>query len=193
MSDNLLLTALHTRRSVLANTMCEPGPNAEQIADILKAAHRVPDHGKIGPWRFIVFQGEQRTHFGQLLSKRFAEREPATTDKLLGFEAFRFLRAPVVIGVTSNPDRNHKVPVWEQELSAGAACQNILLAAQALGFSAQWLTEWYAFDGHINAQLGLNEGERVAGFIYIGTASEAPSERVRPELNERVVYWKAND
>ncbi|WP_370979209.1 nitroreductase [Agaribacterium sp. ZY112] len=191
MSNSPLLEALHTRRSVLANNMCAPGPSDEQIQDILKAAHRVPDHGKIGPWRFWVFQGQARADFGNILRQRFAEREPKASEKLLEFEALRFLRAPVVIAVSSKPNPEHKVPVWEQELSAGAACQNILLAAKALGFYSQWITEWYAFDQQINAELGLEEHERIAGFIYIGSAKDTPSERARPDLNERVSYWKA--
>ncbi|WP_096084719.1 nitroreductase family protein [Agaribacterium haliotis] len=189
MSSNTLLNALHSRRSVLANNMCEPGPNDEELHDILKAAHRVPDHGKIGPWRFFVFRGDKRAEFGAILKLRFAQKENSASAKLLEFEAQRFMRAPIVIGVSSNPNLQHKVPVWEQELSAGAACQNILLAAQALGFKAQWVTEWYAFDEDINKVLELNENERMAGFIYIGSTKEEPSERVRPDLNERIIHW----
>lgn len=189
MTENTVINALHTRRSVLAANMAEPGPSAEQIDSILAAAHRVPDHGKLGPWRFIIFQGEARSRFGEALGKRFLETCPGANEKQLEFESARFMRAPVVISVISSITPEHKVPVWEQELSAGAACQNILLAASAFGFGAQWLTEWYAFDKKIDSELGLTESERVAGFIYIGSFDEKPKERVRPELASRVSFY----
>ncbi len=188
MSDNHLIEALLTRRSVLAKNLAEPGPTQEQLATILAAAHRVPDHGKIGPWRFIIFSGERRAEFGQLLRSRFAEMNPQAPESLIEAEADRFTRAPLVVGVVSSPIK-HKVPTWEQELSAGAACQNMLLASHALGYGAQWLTEWYAFDKVIDAALGLKEKERMAGFIYIGSVNEAPKERNRPSLDERVSYF----
>ena len=189
MIDNPVLNTLLTRRSVLAANMTEPGPNKEQLQIILEAGHRVPDHGKIGPWRFIVFQNEAREAFGEILRNRFQEIDTEATDKLLNFETQRFMRAPLIIAVISSPVE-HKVPEWEQVLAAGAVCQNILLAASALGYCSQWLTEWYAFDEKIAAELGLGEKEKVAGYIYIGTAKEPPKERARPSLADRMSYWK---
>ena len=178
------------RRSVLVKEMQEPGPNQEQIETILRTAHRVPDHGKIGPWKFIVFQGDARLSFGKTLEEIYKQENPEAKPELLEFQRNIIARAPVVIAVASTPDTEHKVPVWEQELSAGAACQNILITATAMGFGAQWITEWYSFNQDVNKALGLNDKDRIAGFIYIGSYENPPKERVRPELSERVVYWK---
>jgi len=180
------LEFLLSRRSVTANELHEPGPDQAQLDLILRAAHRVPDHGKIGPWRFVIFQGEARERFGNLLEQRFRQIDPEATQKLLNFERNRFLRAPLIIGVISSPAKHPKAPEWEQILSTGAACQNILLAAHSLGYGAQWLTEWYAFDEVIAKQLSLTSAEKIAGFIYIGSYDKPPSERVRPDLNERI-------
>ncbi len=183
---------LLTRRSVMANDLCEPGPGEQEIETILKAAHRVPDHGKIGPWRFILFTGNARREFGNVLADIAQKNNPEITEKLVNFERERFTRAPLVIAVISSVDVNHpKIPQWEQVLSVGAACQNILLAATSLGYGAQWLTEWYAYDKAVHEALGLNADEKPAGFIYIGSFVNKPEERVRPDLMERVSYWKA--
>ena len=185
-------SALHlltTRRSVSVKDMREPGPSPEQITQLLAAAHRVPDHGKLGPWRFIVFQGEARVQFGQKLADIHAQRFPDFDDKCREVEKGRLTRAPLVIAVVSSVLENHKVPVWEQQLSAGAACQNLLLAAHAQGFGAQWLTEWYSYSPEVERLLEFAPSERLAGFIYIGSYDEAPGERVRPPLAERVSYY----
>lgn len=190
MNTPTLIQALLARRSVLANNLCEPGPNEEECASILAAGHRVPDHGKLGPWRFILFQQNARKDFGQVLLQRFAHLNPEASNKLLAFEADRFMRAPLVVAVISSP-KEHKVPQWEQVLSAGAVCQNILLACGALNYSAQWLTEWYAYDEGVAKALNMAPSEKIAGFIYVGSASETPSERVRPDLQERIQSWQA--
>lgn len=184
-----VIDALLTRRSVTAKDMIEPGPSREQLDIILQAGHRVPDHGKIGPWRFIIFEGEARAKFGQHLAKIFARKNEDVKDKLLDFEADRFNRAPTVVAVISSPVDHPKVPVWEQELAAGAVCMNMLHATHAQGFVGQWLTEWYAFDDDVNSLLALTPQERVAGFMYIGRCATPPSERVRPELADRISYW----
>lgn len=182
---------LYRRRSVMANDLCEPGPDKDQIEMILRAAHRVPDHGKIGPWRFILFTGDARRDFGNVLADIARKNNPEITEKLLNFEQERFTRAPLVIAVISSVDAEHpKIPRWEQELSVGAACQNILLAASALDFGAQWLTEWYTYDETVHDALGLKANEKPAGFIYIGRFLNKPDERVRPDLLERISYWK---
>ena len=175
---------LLSRRSGSAKAMGEPGPSKSQVRKILQAGARAPDHGKLFPWRFIIFEGKGRARFGDILGAVLeAEGE---RPKQIEEERQRFLRAPLVIGVISAAREQIKIPVWEQELSAGAVCQNILIAAHALGFVGNWLTEWYAYHPAVKEGLGLKSGERVAGFIYIGTAKEELEERVRPEL-EKIV------
>ncbi len=175
---------LLTRRSGSAKAMKAPGPSKSQIDEILRAGARAPDHGKLFPWRFIVFEGKGRERFGEILAGVMeAEGE---RDKQVEEERGRLLRAPLVIGVISSAREQHKVPVWEQELSAGAVCQNILIAATALGFVGNWLTEWYAYHPAVKEKMGLKPGERVAGFIYIGTARDELEERPRPEMDKIV-------
>lgn len=183
------LDLLLKRRSVVANKLGPPGPDAGQLRDILTAAARVPDHKKLVPWRFVVFEGEARARFGKVLAEACAENEPDAGATRIETEARRFVRAPVVVAVISRVVDNPGVPEWEQVLSAGAACQNLLTAANACGFSGQWITEWYAFDEKVRAALGLEQNERVAGFIYIGTAQEPPEERDRPDLDAITIYW----
>lgn len=181
---------LLVRRSVTASEMCEPGPTENEVQQILAAAHRVPDHGKIGPWRFVIFQGAARDAFSKKLSEIFAKENPEASEKLLQFESERLTRAPLVIAVVASPDKEHaKIPEWEQLLSVGAACQNILVAALALGYGAQWLTEWYSYSDNVNSLLELKSSEKIAGFIYIGSYKNKPDERVRPDLQERLQYW----
>ena len=185
-----VLTFLARRRSTLARAMAGPGPDKEQLNLILRIAARVPDHRKLAPWRFILFQGASRATFGTYLAAKLHEDNPELAEDRIQFEGERFLRAPVVVGVVSSPrDCPRGTPKWEQELSAGAVCQNMLLAARASGFAAQWLTEWYAFDLSIAKILGLTDSERIAGFIYMGTATEQPLERPRPELPNLITSW----
>lgn len=178
------LDLLLSRRSGSAKAMEGPGPSEQELAQILKAGARVPDHGKLFPWRFIVFEGQARARFGDLLAgilEAEGERE-----KQIEEERQRFLRAPVVVGVVSAAREQIKIPVWEQELSAGAVCQNILVAAHALGFVGNWLTEWYAYHPKVKEKIGLKPGERMAGFIYIGKSSVELEERPRPEMDKIV-------
>jgi len=177
------------RRSFSAKAMVPPGPDDAQLDLVLRAGHRVPDHGKLGPWRFIVIRGDARERLGAVAAGLVRADDPAADPVRLEVERTRFLRAPVVVCVTSRTVPA-KVPEWEQVLSAGAACQNILLAAHALGFGANWLTEWPAYDARFRGALGLAEGERVAGFIYIGSAVSSPEERVRPALADVVSEWR---
>ena len=181
------LDLLLSRRSGSAKAMSEPGPSKEQLAAILKAGARAPDHGKLFPWRFIVFQGDGRERFGRMLGEILeAEGE---RERQIDEETKRFLRAPLVVAVISAAREQHKIPVWEQELSAGAVCQNLLIAATASGFVAQWVTEWYAYHPTVKERLGLKPGERVAGFIYIGTSTVELEERPRPEIDKIVSYY----
>lgn len=176
-AETLALLAL--RRSTAAKHMSEPGPSPEQRDALIQLGARVPDHGKLFPWRFVVFEGEARARFGDILEARLRELEPDGPDKRYDLERNRFLRAPTVVAVISRVRPEHKIPEWEQVLSAGAACQNLLIGASAMGFAAQWLTEWYAYDDVTTQALGLGENERVAGFIYLGTATQDAEERKR--------------
>lgn len=182
------LALLARRRSTVAKDMGEPGPTPDQLDTLIRIGARTPDHGKLFPWRFVVFEGEARAAFSEKLEARFRELEPEAPLERFALERSRFLRAPVVIAVVSDTIENHKIPEWEQILSAGAVCQNLLVAAAAMGFGAQWLTEWYAYDKVMKAELGLEPGERVAGFVYIGTA-QAPGQE-RPRKAPRVSRWK---
>lgn len=177
------------RRSAKALTMVEPGPDEDELRTILAAGARVPDHGKLAPWRFVVFRGQARAAFGAELARIHAAAQPGATEDQISFEANRFTRAPVVVAVVSRVTPGIKIPEWEQVLSAGAVCQNMLVAATALGFGAQWLTEWYAFDAQVNAVLGLGANEKVAGFIYLGSESVPKDERPRPVLAEITSEW----
>ena len=181
------LDLLLSRRSGSAKAMGNPGPSRQQLADILKAGARVPDHGKLFPWRFVVFEGDARGRFGDVLAQVLEAEDERS--KQIEDERNRFLRAPAVIGVVSSARESIKIPVWEQELSAGAVCQNILIAAHASGFVGNWLTEWYAYHPKVKEKIGLKPGERIAGFIYIGTATVELEERPRPEMDKIVSYF----
>ena len=189
--SNPIIDLLLTRRSVSANSLGEPGPNEPELELILRAASRVPDHKKLVPWRFLLFQGEARAKFGKVLAEicRAEERDPGQFR--LENEASRFLRAPLVIAVISRVVKNQAAPEWEQILSAGAACQNLVIAATALGYGVQWITEWCGYSKGVRQALRLADNERVAGFVYIGTAKEKPEERERPALADIVAAWGA--
>jgi len=146
----------------------------------------VPDHGKLAPWRFVVLAGDARARLGATVAEAFLARQPDAQLPSIEAERGRLLRAPTVVAVVSAPVLNPKVPEWEQVLSAGAVCHQLLLAANALGFAAQWITEWYGYDHRVLAALGLKGGERLAGFVYLGTAREAAEERARPDLAAKV-------
>jgi nitroreductase len=181
------LDLLLSRRSGSAKAMTEPGPSKKQLADILKAGARAPDHGKLFPWRFLVIEGKGRARAGDILAEVMeAEGE---REKQVEEERGRFLRAPVVVAVISAAREQHKIPVWEQELSAGAVCQNLLIAATASGLVAQWVTEWYAYHPVVKERLGLKAGERIAGFVYIGTAKDELEERPRPDMDRIVTVF----
>lgn len=186
---NPAIDLLLTRRSVSANSLTDPGPSAEELELMLRAAARVPDHKKLVPWRFLLFQGEARGAFGKALAEicRAEQKEEGTFR--LENEAKRFLRAPLVIAVISRVVKNPAAPDWEQILSVGAACQNLILAATALGYGANWITEWYGYSDGVRTLLRLAPNERVAGFVYVGTPKEKPAERDRPNLDDIVTTW----
>lgn len=185
-----MLTCLRLRRSTPADFMLEPGPDAVVLQDMLTIAARVPDHRRVVPFRFIVFEGKARETFGEALERAYVANEPEAEESRIEKERNRFMRAPVVVAVISSVNREHRTPEWEQILSAGAACQNLLLAASAHGFAAQWITEWYAYDKRIRQALALQSHEQVAGFVYIGTAREDPKERARPDMETIVQNYE---
>jgi len=178
------LALLARRRSTKAIALAEPGPGAAEIAALLDLASRVPDHGKLGPWRFLVIAGEGRARAGAAMAEALGADAQDSA-----FERARFLRAPVVVAVISNAAPHPKIPEWEQVLSAGAACFALLAAAHAMGFAGCWLTEAPAYDPRARAALGLAEHERVAGFVYLGTATVAPTERARPDAASRTAWF----
>jgi nitroreductase len=185
------LELLLTRRSAKAAMLREPGPDPAQLTTILTAAARVPDHNKLVPWRFVVFEGEARAAFGRVLVTACAaeEKEPPSAMRL-ETERTRLLRAPTVVAVVSRVTPNRAAPEWEQILSCGAVCQNLALAANALGFDTCWLTEWYSYSPGVRAALDLATNEKLAGFIYIGTASERQADRERPDLASILTRWQ---
>ncbi len=183
------LDLLLSRRSGSAKSMTGPGPSPEELRTILTAGARVPDHKKLFPWRFIIFEGDGRKRMGELLAKVTAEDDPKASEERLAMERHRFTRAPVVVGVVSRVRENIPIPMWEQELSAGAVCQNMLLAAHAMGYVGNWITEWCAFDNKVRDGLGLTSGERIAGFLYFGKPGEPLEERARPNLDDLITHF----
>ena len=180
-----LLSFMATRRSASAVTLAEPAPGDDDVADLIRLAARAPDHGKLAPWRFIVLRGEDKAAVAARLEALAQSRGDARAAAKLA----KLKIPPMGIAVVSAP-RPHDVPEWEQVLSAGAVCTGLLYAAQALGYGANWITDWYAYDGEAKAVLGLNPGENVAGFIFIGTAKEPPMERERPDSAALTTVWK---
>ncbi len=176
-----LLHVLRQRRSVPSRLLTEPGPDAGQLQALLETAVRVPDHGRLTPWRLIAVRGEQRQGLGELLARRSLERDPAAAPAVVEKDRQRFNHAPLVLVVVAQLQAGHKIPEQEQLLSGGALCLSLLQSAQALGFAGQWLTGWAAYDPVVASALGLAQNERVLGFIHIGTASEEVPERDRPD------------
>ena len=191
MSANAVLRDyLLTRRSVGIAFLREPGPTAAELEQILTIGTRVPDHGKITPWRLVVIEGEARRQVGEKLAEIAVRNNPGLDEASLEIERQRFLPAPVTIGVISSPKEHPKVPEFEQLLSAGNVAFNLLHGAHALGFGASWVTRWYAFDAEAAAMLGARNGERFVGFVHIGTATTAIEDRPRPALDDVVSRWK---
>ena len=178
------LKLLTTRRSFKPIELSGPGPSAAEIDTLLTVASRVPDHGKLVPWRFIVFEGEARRAAGAAIAAAFRAKHPEATVEQAEAERERLTRAPLVIAVVSRAAPHVKIPEWEQVLSAGAAAMNLVLAANALGYGASWITEWYAYDRAVLDALGLRPHERIAGFVHIGRPPGVPEDRPRPPLAE---------
>ena len=187
-----ILDFLLRRRSVKPVVMAAPGPSAAELEQILTAASRVPDHKKMVPWRFVIFEGDARARFGEVIASACtAEEREAPSQMRLETERKRFLDAPLIVGVISRVTPHPGAPEWEQVLSAGAVCFNVCLAANALGYASNWLTGWYAYSPGVNAHLGLAVNERIAGYIHIGTAKLRPDDRERPALASIVTRYSA--
>lgn len=183
------LHVLDTRRSVPSKQLGEPGPDHATLLRMLASAVRVPDHGKLVPFRFIRLQGEARHALGDLLAARTLHLQPDAADAVVEKDRARFSHAPVIVTVVARLTPGHKVPEQEQLLTAGSVCFALLQAAQALGFGAQWLTGWMAYDDAVAATLGLSADERIAGFIHIGTPKMEAPERERPDPTLLLTDW----
>src|SRR5829696_3579964 len=178
------LNLLTTRRSVKPVELAGPAPSAAEIDTILTVASRVPDHGKLVPWRFIVFEGDARLTAGEKIAAVFRADHPDAKPEHVETERTRLARAALVIAVISRAGPHVKIPEWEQVLSAGAAATSLVFASHALGFAANWITEWYAYDRRVLDALGLAEHERIAGFIHIGRPTHPTEDRPRPPLDQ---------
>ncbi len=187
-TDITLIDYLSTRRSMPAFQMRDPGPSGEEIETILTLASRVPDHGKLAPWRFIVYRGTELQRISLELAAIAKADKPDLSEEMIKVEETRFSRAPVVIAVVSKAAPHFKIPEWEQLMSAGAVCLNTLMAANAHGYVSNWLTEWMAYDERAYPILCVKPGEKVAGFIHIGSTDFPVTERPRPELAD-IVTW----
>jgi len=184
------LDFLDQRRSVPARQLGEPGPDAAQLERLLQAAVRVPDHGKLVPWRLLAIRGEARARLGRSLAGIHARQQPDVAPSVLDKDRERFNFAPLIVAVIARIEADHpKIPAQEQLLSAGCVAYNLLLGAQALGFGAQWLTGWAAYDDEVARLLGLGANERVIAFVHVGTAKEPAPERARPAIADVWSEW----
>jgi nitroreductase len=184
------ISMLRKRRSVPPLALGGPGPDAAQLQALLTLGARVPDHGKLAPWRFIVFEGDARLRAGEIIAGVFAADNPAADADKVATERKRLALAPLVIGVVSRAAPHVKIPEWEQFMSAGAACMNIVVAANAMGFGASWLTQWYAYDRRVLEAFGLMAHEKMAGFIHVGRATAVIEDRARPDLTGIVTRFE---
>lgn len=183
------LSLLATRRSAKPRDLVAPGPSATELDTILTIAARTPDHGKLAPWRFIVVENDQRNALARLLRRALNVEDPgALPAKHAKAEEFAH-QAPALVMLASAPIAEHKIPLWEQELSVGAVAMNLLHAAHALGYVGGWITGWPAYSPIVTAEL-CAPGERIAGFLFIGSPAQPLEERVRPPLGEVVRHWR---
>lgn len=181
---------LLTRRSVGQAFLAEPAPTGADLQTLLTIATRVPDHGKLAPWRLVLFSGDARAAAGEKLAEIAKRKRPEIDEAGLEIERRQFLPAPLVIGVVSTAKPHVKIPEFEQLLSAGNVAFNLVHGAYALGYAATWITRWYTFDAEAAAALGAKEGERFVGFVHIGTPTTTIEDRPRPDLAEIVTEWR---
>jgi nitroreductase len=182
---------LKSRRSVGIGFLKDPGPTAAELDEMLTIATRVPDHGKLAPWRLIIIEGEARQQIGERLAEIAKSKNPALDEASLDAERRQFLPAPLTVGVIFSPRPAAKAPELEQLLSAGSVCLNLIHAASAFGYAASWVSRWFAFDPAAQTMLGAKGGERFVGFIHIGTPQIVPGDRDRPKLSDVVSRWQA--
>ena len=183
-----VLDFLAKRRSASAMSLTAPGPGDADLADLLRLAARVPDHGKLSPWRFVILRGPAKDAFAeQITALADSQANPVKAKAALR----KLTRPPACVAVISRYIPG-EIPEWEQRQSASAVCQQMLLAAAALGWGANWITDWYSYDPRAKAILGVADGELVAGFLYLGTSTEAPQERVRPDVAAITTEWSAD-
>ena len=181
------LDFLARRRSASAMALREPAPSDAELATLLRLATRVPDHGKLSPWRVVVLRGAAKQRYIAGLEAIAADRPDA---ERLKAKLGKLKAPPLTLAVISKAPAPGDIPEWEQRLSAGAVCMTLIIAAQAMGYGANWITDWYAYDGDAEKLLGLSDGERVAGFVHLGTSAETPLERVRPDVSAIVSEWQ---
>ena len=178
------IESLLTRRSPKLTALRAPEPDVEELQILLTAASRVPDHGSLVPWRFIVIRGDRRDALSKVIRRRFDEVYPDASAERREKMTGRMCHAPLVIAVVFCPRSHPKIPDWEQQLAVGAVCMNLLHACRSIGFAGLWLSEWYAYDDVVLDELRLVDHERLAGFIHIGTSAGPREERVRPTVND---------
>lgn len=180
---------LNGRASTPSRLLKSPGPSAPELQALLQSAMRVPDHGKLAPWRFVVVQGDARQKLSDIVVARRKSTEPEVATNALEKDAMRFLHAPVIVVVIASLSPGHKIPEVEQRASASAVCMQLLNAAFAANFGAQWLTGWPAYDAEVAAALGLTANESVSGFIHMGSSDTGSAERTRPDLSVKLSYF----
>ena len=192
MHDNPVIDFMLRRRSVLAASMVEPGPNADELDTILRIATRVPDHGKLEPWQIQVLHRDGQSRLAAVYKEAFVSANPQATDAQVKAAHERLTRSPLLLAVSCRPrpEKFEKIPHIEQQLSAGAVCSHLLIAAGAMGYAAQWLTGGPAYDPAVKAALGLDAGDDIVGFVHIGSLTDGPRERPRPDLDAVVREWR---
>lgn len=188
MSD--MIDLLSKRRSVSPVALTGPGPTAQELETLLTLAARVPDHGKLAPFRFIIFEGAAREKASGIIVEAFKAKTPQAPAEVIEAERMRFLRAPLIIGVVSCAGAHPKIPEWEQVLTSGAVCMNLLIGAQALGYAGSWLTNWLSYDRAVLTAFGVKLDEKIAGFVHLGRASAVPEDRARPDLGTIVTHFR---
>ncbi len=194
--QNDVISFLLKRRSVVAKKMLPQEPTASDLENIIACGLRVPDHSNVQPWRLVIVQGEARAQFDQqiilpaAIAANKADKKDELSEMQLELESNRMQRSGLVIAVLHTPVVPHKIPLWEQQLSAGAVCTNLLIAAQSLDYAAQWITEWLAYDASVISALGGDpDRDKVAGFIHIGQKKQQPDERKRPVAGDKISFW----
>jgi nitroreductase len=184
-----MLSLLQTRRSVPPHALAGEGPLGDELKTLLGIAARVPDHGKLAPWRFIIFQGAGQQHWADIIEDVFVQDHPSASAEQKAAERARVTQAPFIIAVVSSAAPHVKIPQWEQIMSAGAVCMNLLIGAHAMGYAASWLTQWHSYDRRVLSRLGVREDEQIAGYIHIGHATQIIEDRVRPDVEALTTYF----